>query len=161
MRNKLLCIKSAISSCTYTSLKIRKTLISPFYLAGFKVMLSGSKDDLGPKCFWLTGKISKQFRCWHCACHRYRQKQCSWLAPKFIRFDAMGKLWFTSIRNGTEGRNPKKTEKLMTSRFLKWCIQFQCLDGVSEDGVETLLRVCNSPVQKGINLIPWFKWKVG
>ena len=53
MRNKLLCIKSGMSSCTNAHLKLRKT-DQPFLLAGFQVMLSGGEEDWNPNAAkWL------------------------------------------------------------------------------------------------------------
>ena len=53
----------------------------------------------------------------------------------------------------SEHRNIEETEEGIVSALGKGCIQFLHIDGVSEDAIKTMLKVCDSLVNKGVILI--------
>ena len=92
-------------------------------------------------------EVADQFRCWHLGSQRHRSKMCPNLAPQFMRPNARGMLDFRRIRNNTkQAEKPRRDWSCNSIRPIHICVQFWCLDGISEDGIQALFKVSNSLV---------------
>ena len=111
----------------------------------------------------MARKVTDQFRCWHLSSQRHRDKKSPSLVPQFMSTNARSKLQLRIIRKGTnQVEKPRRDLRRCNGiRLLQGSIQFQCLEWISEDGVQALVEVSNSLIQKGIILTPWFQGRMG
>ena len=90
-------------------------------------------------------EVVNQFVCWNLGSQRHWGKKNPNLAPQFMRPNARSKLQFTSIRKSNDQvEKPRRDWRCNGIRVIQGCVQFWCLNGISEDGIQGLLEVSTS-----------------
>ena len=118
---------------------------SAFLLAEVKVLLSGVVEDWNMKAAGWLEKIMNQLRYQHLDTQRHRCKNNPSLVPKFMRSNARSKLQFRIVR-----KKPRSDWRCNGIRLIQGSVQFWCLKGISEDGIQALFKVSNSLLQNEI-----------
>ena len=151
-------------ACTVAPTPVWKSVRdwSAFLLAEFKEIISGGIEAKNPKAAGWLEKIMDQFRCQHLGSQRHRGKKSPSLAPQFMSWNARTNLHLIIIRKGTnQVEKSRRDWRCNGIKLIQGSVQFQCLEWISEDGVQASFKVGNSLIQKGIILTAWFQGRVG
>ena len=118
-------------------------LWSAFLLAGFKVMLSGTVEGQNPNAARWTEKYQINLDAYILvARHRWKK----YLVWHHNLWDLMLAACFGLEVTDTVANQAQKQWRDWRSndiRLIKGCVYFWCLNGIKEDGIQALLKVCN------------------